>query len=114
LELTHTKARVFQDAVHSLVSYPLLDLSGSADATATLILGIEEQRRRSSRGWAAKAWTLLSRVTVGHGYRPLRSLVWIAMFVVVGACVFSAAKACGWAMSTLAVAAFSGALKKRT
>jgi hypothetical protein len=151
----------------------LLERQGhTADSVQTLIRGVEDQRSRTRTAWTSKLWTLVSRLTVGHGYRPQRSLAWITAFVVLGVVVFGKAKAegllvperppevttfsaiaysidtflpiidlrqekywiasgvglrgtlvqvyswvhaaCGWALSTLAVAAFSGILKKRT
>jgi len=38
---------------------------------------------------ADRVWRFIMRVTIGYGYRPLRALWWILLFVVVGAILFS-------------------------
>ena len=37
---------------------------------------------------ANRMWRFILRVTIDYGYRPLRALWWILLFVVVGACFF--------------------------
>ncbi|MER5391067.1 oxidoreductase [Saccharopolyspora sp. NPDC002686] len=59
---------------------------------------IEKQRHRYAAisrtarpglRWPVQVWSWLQRATVGYGYRPMRALVWLAAFAVVGTAWFS-------------------------
>ena len=39
--------------------------------------------------WTVRLWSLLQRITVSYGYRPLRALAWLLLFGVVGTVWFS-------------------------
>ncbi|GAA0527218.1 oxidoreductase [Saccharopolyspora thermophila] len=60
---------------------------------------IEKQRHRYAAiaatarpglRWPVRMWSLLQRLTVGYGYRPLRALAWLLLFAAAGTAWFDA------------------------
>ncbi|MEV6228694.1 oxidoreductase [Saccharopolyspora shandongensis] len=59
---------------------------------------IEKQRHRYAATsattrpglrWTVRLWSLLQRITVGYGYRPLRALAWMLLFATAGTAWFA-------------------------
>jgi hypothetical protein len=88
------------------------------DAGARLVLSTMEQLRRKhenaarepfARFWAS-TWSQILKATVGYGFHPARSLLWLLRLVILGAGVFSLGYAAGSIAPTnkAAYASFKG------
>lgn len=65
--------------------------NGNEEHAVTVLIAKQRRRYRavakaSGRllGLPVHLWSLLQRVTVGYGYRPMRALLWLSLFAVVG------------------------------
>ncbi|HEY2664884.1 MAG TPA: hypothetical protein VGI47_11130 [Candidatus Binataceae bacterium] len=59
-----------------------------SDATDVLIAREDELRHLGGLSQAQKIWKFILKITIGYGYRPLLSLIWIVPFLIVGALLF--------------------------
>jgi|SRR5579872_1282166 len=67
----------------------LRDAGDDAGAREVLIAMEDARLSHGSLGVAQKAVRWILRLTVGYGYKPLRALWWIALFVFIGTLIFS-------------------------
>lgn len=70
------------------LGHVLAESGRETEATDVRIAKEEMRRRDGGLGAADRAWSWVLDVTIGYGYRPLRALWWIALFVAVGTLLF--------------------------
>jgi hypothetical protein len=69
---------------------------GNEAAAREVLIGLEDDRRKyGSLTWTQRRWACILGWTMAYGYRPLRALWFIGIFVFVGFLVFGAAYRAG-------------------
>jgi hypothetical protein len=70
------------------LTYVLRRMGHQRDARKIAIAKQRALRRSGQLGKGARIWNLFLGATIGHGYRPLRAMLWMLLVVVIGTGVF--------------------------